>query len=144
MLPHKKRQLFLLLPIIGNRNSFFLSFGYFLSHLQALYFLTISRNIMRPQTASDYLVTAKKNCGMCNLYKGFKSGERERANALDATKKAYEYYKAEFHELRTKSGSSQAIERNKNNRAACLDAIDECNGCDRENAKLKDTLGRVE
>ncbi|MCX6801202.1 MAG: hypothetical protein NTZ73_03360 [Candidatus Diapherotrites archaeon] len=99
---------------------------------------------MRAQNITDLLVIARKNCGLCNLYKGFKASDRERGNALDATKRAYDYYKAEFHELRTKNGSSAAIERNKINRGACLDAIDACNGCDREVAKLKDTLGRIE
>ena len=99
---------------------------------------------MRPQTIGEFLATAKKNCGLCNLYKGFKSSERERNIALDATKQAYQHYKDEFHELRTKNGSSAAIQRNKNNRTTCLDAIDECNGCDREYPRLKDTLTKIE
>lgn len=99
---------------------------------------------MRPQSITELLVTAKKNCGLCNLYKGFKASEREKNNALDAAKQAYQYYKDDFHRLRTGNGTSATIERNKNNRTACLDAIDECNACDREYPRLKDTLGKIE
>ena len=86
------------------------------------------------------LETAKRSCNRCFAQKSFRPNMEDKAIALNSTKNAAEKFRNEFDELRKNDESVERINAAKYSKTLCLDAIDACEGCNKERPRIKEIL----
>ncbi len=84
--------------------------------------------------------SAKRNCNMCHTYRNLTPKENYQLLAQDATKNAYNKLKEAFNDLRQNDAPPSQLDKVREVKTLCLDAIDSCRTCDKERPRIKEAL----
>ncbi|MFH1587415.1 MAG: hypothetical protein ABID38_06155 [Candidatus Diapherotrites archaeon] len=81
----------------------------------------------------DALVnTARKNCKLCSGRRYLEAKNEHKALAQGAVNELYDFYLDEYNRLRKEDASVREINAAFENKKLCLDAVSQCNGCNKE------------
>lgn len=86
---------------------------------------------------------ARRNCNYCAAKQGLLNDGRERQRAFNAIKELYKFHVDRFDFFRKTDVDSAEIERTKQNKTLCLDAIDACKSCDRETDRINRIIEKL-
>lgn len=80
---------------------------------------------------------------MCHTYRNLSPKEDYQSMAQDSTKNACNELRRIINELRQNDAPTEQIDKAREIKALCLDAIDACKSCNKERPKIKEALIRV-
>jgi hypothetical protein len=92
----------------------------------------------------DSLDIAGRACSRCHAHKTFRPSEDHKENAVRAVRRTYDLLKNAFEEKRKDDITTiEQIETIKKAKILCLDSIDACKTCDKEQPRIKEMLSNI-
>lgn len=93
------------------------------------------------QEIKSSIDTAKRACSRCFSHKTFNPKEEDKEIAQKSTKRAYELINQTFDKKRREEETTlEQINILKTAKRVCLDAIDDCKSCDKEQPRIRQKL----
>ena len=87
--------------------------------------------------------TAKSNCRMCNGRRILRPVDKEREAARQAVGNLQNLFNARFNMLRREDAEAREIRGALKNKRICMDALEECDSCDKEVDRINRAMGRL-
>ncbi len=85
--------------------------------------------------------TAKRACIRCNSHKTFNPNEEDREIAKKACKRAHTELNNTFDEMRREDSTTiEQLNALKEAKRLCLDAMDDCDKCDKDRPRIREKL----
>ncbi len=92
---------------------------------------------------SAFFDSAKRSCMLCHTYRNLKPSVDQKEMALTSTQRAYDALRVAFDELRAEDAEIDKLNRVKAAKVLCLDAMDACNACDKQRARIKEIFVNI-
>lgn len=90
---------------------------------------------------SNSLDTARRACSRCSSHKTFRPNEEDKEIAIKSVKNAHKLLNEAFDEVRRKDETTiDQINDLKTAKRICLDAIDACKDCNKEQPKIRQII----
>lgn len=101
-----------------------------------IFFIVLHMNMK--SGISSFFDSAKRSCMLCHTYRNLKPSTDQKEMALTSTQKAYDALRVAFDELRAEDAEVEKLDKVRAAKVLCLDAIDACNSCDKQRARVKE------
>jgi len=95
---------------------------------------------MAENNEAPLIEAARKNCVMCMGRSRLRNTDKEKQAALDAVKELKHLFEKQYNHLRKVDADSGSIQKALQNKRKCMDAIDACNGCDKQVDRINRAL----
>ena len=86
----------------------------------------------------------KRKCLLCNGRRYLKPDDGVKNEVRAGLEALREHFRAEFNELRAKDAELEQIDRARENKSICADAIDTCRHCGREEDRVNRLLNKIQ
>ncbi len=93
---------------------------------------------------NDSLDIARRACSRCYAHKTFQPNNEDKESARNAVKRSHSLLKEAFEKKRKSDETTiEQINTIKEAKLLCLDALDTCDGCDKERPRIKELLSNI-
>ena len=86
---------------------------------------------------------AKNNCKLCTGRRILRSVDKERENSRNAIRKLRDLFNSRFNLLRKEDAETHEIKIALENKRICMDALEQCDKCDKEIDKINRAVSKL-